>query len=216
MISINKKNLSIGFFALVVLMIIAFVTSNDNIKGMLGMNDFLPAEDAAKIAIDYINENLLVEGATASLVDVFNENGLYRVHIDISGQEYDSYISKDGGILFPQNWIKISEPANNNVEPEVEVLESTEAELLAKCLTEKGFQFFGSSSCGWCNQEKTLFGDAAQYLPYVECVGEDGYMTQACQDANIESFPTWMTPDGTLVPGYKTAEELYQLSGCSL
>jgi len=177
----------------------------------------MPIAKAADLAVDYINKNLLSEGATASLVNVVEESGLYKVHIKISDQEYDSYISKDGGILFPQNWIKLNtQVEESQVQNNEEVADPIVAEALAKCLTEKGFKFYGSSGCSWCNKEKTLFGVAAQYLPYVECTGSDGQLTQACVDAKIESYPTWELPDGTQSLGYKSIEELSQLSGCSL
>jgi hypothetical protein len=56
----------------------------------------------ANTAIDYINQNLLQEGVQASLIEVLEENGVYKVRLEIEGQEYDSYITKDGKLLFPQ------------------------------------------------------------------------------------------------------------------
>lgn len=211
MISINKKYLIIVLIILAILAIAVFAIGPDKIKSMLAIEKKLPAQEAANLAIDYINKNLLSEGVTASLMNVVEESGLYRIHLKISDQEYDSYISKDGLILFPQNWVKL-EPQKE----ESPAVDTVALESLAKCLTEKGFKFYGSSSCSWCNKEKELFGEAAQFLPYVECTSPDGQMTQACKDANIESFPTWILPDGTQSSGFKTLEELSQLSGCSL
>jgi len=216
MISINKKYLIIVLIVLAILAVAVFALGPDKIKSMLAIEKKLPAQEAATLAIDYINKNLLSEGVTASLMSVVEESGLYRIHLKISDQEYDSYISKDGLILFPQNWVKLEPQKEESPEEESPAVDTVILESLAKCLTEKGFKFYGSSSCGWCNKEKDLFGDAVQYLPYVECTSPDGQMTQACKDANIESFPTWILPDGTKSSGFKTLEELSQLSGCSL
>ncbi|MBU2634923.1 hypothetical protein KJ841_00405, partial [Patescibacteria group bacterium] len=62
-----------------------------------------------------------------------------------------------------------------------------------------------------------LFAEAAQYLPYVECVekGSDELIAE-CQEAGISGFPTWKIPNGELVSGFKTLEELSELSGCSI
>ncbi|MBW2981576.1 thioredoxin family protein [Candidatus Woesearchaeota archaeon] len=51
-------------------------------------------------ALTFINENMLQEGMTAELKDSADESGLYKFKIDISGQEYDSYVTKDGKMLF--------------------------------------------------------------------------------------------------------------------
>jgi hypothetical protein len=87
---------------------------------------------------------------------------------------------------------------------------------LAKCLTDKGAKFYGAAWCSWCNKEKTLFGEAVQYLPYVECYDETTQgLTLACEEAGIQAFPTWMF-NGELNPGYKDAATLAQLAGCEL
>lgn len=87
----------------------------------------------------------------------------------------------------------------------------------AKCLTEKGAKFYGASWCSWCNKEKELFGEAAQFLPYVECIDKDtNELTKECQEAEILGFPTWEFPGKEREAGFKTLEELSQVSGCSL
>lgn len=91
-----------------------------------------------------------------------------------------------------------------------------ELEDLAKCLTESGAKFYGASWCGWCNKEKELFGQAVQYLPYVECYDEATQgLTQVCQDKGIQGFPTWEF-NGVQSPGYKEAAVLAQMSGCQI
>ena len=76
-------------------------------------------EDLAQKAIDYINENMLSESFTASLVSVVEESGLYKIHIKIGEEEYDSYVSKDGKLLFPPGFVELEgseESAPENVE----------------------------------------------------------------------------------------------------
>ncbi len=62
----------------------------------------LSAEEAAKKAIDYINENFLRGNAKAELVSVSDENGLYRLQLKIGDREYTSYVTKNGKLLFPE------------------------------------------------------------------------------------------------------------------
>ncbi len=88
---------------------------------------------------------------------------------------------------------------------------------LAQCLTDNGMKFYGADWCGWCKRQKELFGEAVNALPYIECVDEETQeMTAQCQEVGISSFPTWISADGTKSPGYKSIEDLAQLSGCEL
>ncbi len=102
-------------------------------------------------------------------------------------------------------------------EIEVEPEQPSSLENFAKCLTEKGMKFYGAEWCSWCKKENELFAEAVQYLPYIECVDEGSdELTAECQEAGISGFPTWQLPNGELVSGFKTLEELSELSGCSI
>jgi hypothetical protein len=58
----------------------------------------LSAQDAANKAVSYINN---VNGNTdTSLIDVTEESGLYKIHIRIGQNEYETFVSKDGKLLF--------------------------------------------------------------------------------------------------------------------
>lgn len=87
---------------------------------------------------------------------------------------------------------------------------------LAKCLTEKGTKMYGTYWCPHCQNQKKAFGDGAEFLPYVECAerGSTNTLTQVCQDAGIESFPTWVFPDKTRVSGERSLKDLAEKSGC--
>lgn len=71
----------------------------------------LPAEEAAQKAMSFINDIALQGQSTASLLETVEESGLYRIRIKIQDQEYESYVTKDGKILFAQG-TKIAEPAS--------------------------------------------------------------------------------------------------------
>lgn len=103
-----------------------------------------------------------------------------------------------------------------NQEPEAQIATASVVDF-AKCLTEKGAKFYGASWCSWCNKEKELFGEAAQFLPYIECIDKDtNELTKECEEAEILGFPTWEFPEKGREAGFKTLEELSQISGCSL
>jgi hypothetical protein len=110
------------------------------------------------------------------------------------------------------------------VQPETPVNETPETEVpasslvdFAKCLTEKGVKFYGASWCGYCANQKTLFGEAFQYVNYIECWDTaKNELVAACQDAGIEAFPTWDFAGGERQLGELTLENLSELSGCEL
>jgi hypothetical protein len=87
----------------------------------------------------------------------------------------------------------------------------------AQCLTEKGAKFYGAFWCPHCAEQKALFGDAVDKLPYIECSTPDRQnQTQACIDAGIKSYPTWISSDGNTLPGLASLEKLSEVTSCTL
>lgn len=64
----------------------------------------LSSQEAGNKAIDYINKNLLQSGTAASLKEIKEENGLYKITLKISQSEKEQegivYASRDGKLLF--------------------------------------------------------------------------------------------------------------------
>lgn len=174
----------------------------------------LSLEEAGKIAMDFINQ-AIQEDVTASLVSISEEGNVYKIHLKIGETEYDSYITKDGKFLFPSGFNL--EGQTQAETPAEETPSHTNLDGFAKCLTDKGMKFYGSKNCGWCAKEKELFGDSLQYVTYIECVDpETGEWSNACKEAKIEAVPTWQLLNGEKVSGFKTLEQLSELSGCQL
>ena len=87
----------------------------------------LSPQNAAEKAIDYINKNLVAEGVNVSLITVSEESGVYKIHIQVGEQEYDSYVSKDGKLLFIEA-IKI-EPSPGEESDSEEVTKSDKPDV---------------------------------------------------------------------------------------
>jgi len=62
----------------------------------------LSKEEAASRVVNFVSNVALQGDANASLIGVEEQSGLYQVTIKIEDQEYKTYISKDGKLLFPQ------------------------------------------------------------------------------------------------------------------
>ena len=91
----------------------------------------LAPQEAADKAIEFISQNLLTGGVTASLVSIVEENGLYKIKMKIQEAEYDSYITKDGSLLFPQG-INISETPQSQQQQQEQEQNKATCETLKK------------------------------------------------------------------------------------
>ncbi|MDA8597050.1 hypothetical protein N9L26_01795 [Candidatus Pacebacteria bacterium] len=90
-------------------------------------------------------------------------------------------------------------------------------DTLAQCIDEADATFFGAFWCPHCEDQKRLFGNSQRLLPYVECSTPDGQnQTQACIDAEIKSYPTWVLADGTILNGVQQVRELAEATNCEL
>ena len=81
----------------------------------------------------------------------------------------------------------------------------------AKCLTEKNATMYGTYWCSHCKVQKAEFGDAFQFVDYVECTVD----TDKCTADGISGFPTWII-NGTKYEGRQPLVELSNLTGCVL
>ena len=175
----------------------------------------LSSQAAAEKAIAFINQNI-EQGATATLVGMSEEKNVYKISLKINETPYESYITKDGRFLFPTG-IDLGVTADTTSEKQSSAVASA---AFAQCLTEKGVKFYGAWWCPNCQNQKDKFGEAFQYVDYIECERVPGTSRgdtiDACKAANIESFPTWDFSDGTRKTGDLPLETLSEFSGCSL
>ncbi|MBI3337516.1 MAG: hypothetical protein HY005_02745 [Candidatus Staskawiczbacteria bacterium] len=118
--NLDKNVLSLGIAIIAIAIAGALILTNessgqflDKIKSFTSGG--MSKEDLAKKGIDYINNNVL-SGQKAVLVDVSEESGLVKVKISIEGKEFDSYMTKDGKLLFPES-IKLEETSDSGNQP---------------------------------------------------------------------------------------------------
>lgn len=84
---------------------------------------------------------------------------------------------------------------------------------LAKHLVASGVKFYGAYWCPHCADQKAMFGNAARYLPYVECDPRSPLgQPQVCMRAGVKVFPTWDI-QGQRYEGVRSLDELARLSG---
>lgn len=76
---------------------------------------------------------------------------------------------------------------------------------LARCLDEKGAEFYDSVGCEECERQVKEFGRVIQIVNRVDCDKED------C--SNIKELPAWYI-SGEVYYGFKNLTELSEISGC--
>lgn len=91
-----------------------------------------------------------------------------------------------------------------------------ELDNFAACLSEKGAKFYGAYWCPHCQAQKALFGKSKDKLPYVECADSTKAQADACAEAGIQGYPTWIFADMSSTTGEQTLEFLAQKTGCVL
>ncbi len=103
----NVWKITTLFFGLFLLAIISINIGGINLSGKLLMQAETKPLDISTIsdrALNIINTQLLPSGTIANLVNISEwDYELYKITIEIQGLNFDSYITKDGKILFPQS-----------------------------------------------------------------------------------------------------------------
>lgn len=122
----------------------------------------LSAEEAANKAVDYLNNNVL-RGQTAELLNVTERKGLYYLKLRIGGRLFDSYITKDGSLLFPSA-IELEKVVETPKTPEA--FDAPDREI-------PNVKFFVMSFCPFGNQAEEglepvfrLLGNKVEWEPH--------------------------------------------------
>lgn len=103
-IKLDKNNILIGIaiLAIIITGVLIYLGSNTNFS----IKDFnlfgSSSKQVAQKAVDFINDNGLSQLPASLVGEVTEESGLIKFRIKISENEFDSYVTKDGKLLFPQ------------------------------------------------------------------------------------------------------------------
>ena len=81
----------------VILAIIAWMTFKNP-----GSTNDLTIEEVKANTEEFINSYLMSPGTTATVTDIKEEYGLFKLQVDIVNDVVESYVTKDGKVFFPQ------------------------------------------------------------------------------------------------------------------
>ncbi len=86
----------------------------------------------------------------------------------------------------------------------------------ARALADAGVLFYGAAWCPACTQQKELFQDGGDLLPFIEVTRSDRTLNAVGVAEGISVFPTWEFPDGTRAEGLQSLATLSQRSGVAI
>lgn len=141
----------------------ALIYTNYPVKKVTSL-EILALQEAGEKAINYINENILRGRATASLINVLEENGLYKIKFNVGENEIESYITRDGKLLFLEgiDLTKVEPPAKETSQT-IGNFSVTDEEICR----ENGkpiVYFFGSERCPHCQWEHPIIEKVAKKI----------------------------------------------------
>ncbi len=93
----------------------------------------------------------------------------------------------------------------------------TSYDAFTTCLADEGAVMYGAFWCPHCQDQKEMFGDSIDLLPYVEC-DPNGKNAQAqlCVEKGVKSYPTWIIDESKVEVGLQSFEALSELTSCPL
>lgn len=95
-----------------VLVALAVLSAFGALLVFLNSSNRLSVDSIAKKSLDFINDILLQGQQTASLISVSREAGLVKMKIEVEGTSFDSYVTQDGKLFFPQAFDLKSDSSN--------------------------------------------------------------------------------------------------------
>ncbi len=88
----------------------------------------------------------------------------------------------------------------------------------AEALANANAQFFGAVWNQTSTDQRELFDDGGQFLPFVDVTNADRSLNQAAADNNIEvaDLPVWVFADGTRLEGVQSLQSIAAASGIAI
>lgn len=169
--NLNRNTLlvAVAVVGIIITGVLIFVSENSGKFSFSRLNfGGLSDEEVAKKAVDYINEKGLASSAV-SLVSASEESGLVKIKIKIDSSEFDSYVSKDGKLLFPQVF-KMDASSDSNPEEQDQNVQPTAEQTQQACdataKTDKPvLEAYVVSNCPFGLQMQRVFADVVNNAP---------------------------------------------------
>lgn len=148
-IKINKNSIIVIVIAVVLLGVIAFGYFSNK------QQEAKNIQQIAEKAVEFVNKNLLSGGTTASLQGATSTNGVLQIGLKIGEQTYNSYVTKDGKMFFPEGYemkeatttSESTTPVGNFLTKDVDICKENGKPII---------YFFGLNTCPHCQWEHPI------------------------------------------------------------
>ncbi len=129
-IKLPKFNLWMAATVILAIALVAVVFYGDKLPLSANIvKSSVPKDTAVANALNYINVYLLSSGQKATLVSSEELPYIYKMNIQIGTNTYESYVTKDGNLLFPSGAIDLAQtPETTTVEPAQTCADLTKAD----------------------------------------------------------------------------------------
>lgn len=156
----NTILVCIAVIAIIIVGGLIFVKSNSGFSfpTIFGMSDKAIGEKVVK----YINDNQLAS-TPASVVGVSQVSGLVKVRIKIGTNEFDSYATKDGSLLFPQAFEM--DPKKTSASTDTNASANNSAPTEVTKTANPMLEAFVVSRCPYGIQMQRAMADAVKNMP---------------------------------------------------
>ena len=95
-----KKILLLASICVVLLIVLGMTDKSFNLN-FLKIGKTISVEEAKAKASKFISENLVQPGTPVDIKSVTEENGLYKIDLNVGGQDISAYMTRDGKKFFP-------------------------------------------------------------------------------------------------------------------
>ena len=192
--------------------------------------------EAQEKAIAHINE-VLQGRAIANVDSITEENNLYKLDLNIGGEVIESYMTKDGSLLFPsamdltqpiqtitgstaqeqEDWSVFEEELPENIISQISSFENEQPEIYeGKILEFKNYELIPNSlivlysaGCGWCGEYYPVLLEAKEKYPEITIYTLDLSISQDIANKyGITGTPANIINGKYLVSGYMPIEDL--------
>lgn len=162
------KNIAIAVLAVAVVAL-GYLQMGGSLSGKT-----LTPQKAADTTLAFINTNMLQGGAKATIVgDVKSEKGIYKFDISVNGQNFSTYVTKDGTLFFPQGIeipVSTSTPSANNASttnPAPQANSQQTCDTMAKA-SQANLEAFIVSNCPYGLQMQRILAEVAKGIPELQ------------------------------------------------
>ncbi|MEM3727348.1 MAG: DsbA family protein [Candidatus Bathyarchaeia archaeon] len=180
--SVNRWVVSTILLIIISIILVAgwILTPRTVITGEFVKMNILSKEEIGKKVIDYINNNLVTPGTSASLISVEEERGVYKILVSYQGQSIPVYATMEGSYLFLQTL---------DMSKEIPREGETQSEFDAPDREKPNVKFFVMSFCPYGNQAEAglepvyrLLKDKVEWEPHYVIYSNYGTYPEYCLD----------------------------------